>query len=435
MKSYKAPGLDGIRNILLKKLPFRALILIVKIINGCMKIGYFPSTFKLAKVVPIPKPGKDHKLTTSYRPISLLSCLGKVFEKVIYARLNTFANNTNVIPKEQFGFRPQHSTVHQIKRVVNLVKTNKRQRRSTGLILLDIEKAFDSVWHNGLIYKLNEYGTPVYLLKLIKSFVSDRSFVVSLKGSFSSPRKIPAGVAQGSVLSPLLYSLYISDFKAPRNCNLSLYADDTALTAVAKSTNAIINKLQSGLKSCDKYFRKWKIQINTAKTQAILFPFNKSIKRKSSRTIKFNGTEVNFSKTATYLGMDLDEKLTYKTQTEKAANKTTKAFKSLYPLLAKKSKLSHRNKNILFKSMIRPIMMYGCPVWHTAAATHIKKLQVVQNKCLKLINKLPWRYPTRQLHRDTRYDTVQDYITETSRRFDDSCTKSDFELIRAITTV
>ncbi|KAG4072235.1 hypothetical protein HA402_005957 [Bradysia odoriphaga] len=167
------------------------------------------SAFKLAKVVPIPKPGKDHKLTTSYRPISLLSCLGKIFEKCLCARLSTFATVNDIISKEQFGFRPQHSTTHQIKRVVNTVKRNKRDRKSTGLILLDIEKAFDSVWHNGLIYKLNAFGVPGYLLKLIKSFISDRSFVVSLNGTYSSTRKIPAGLPQGSVISDLILALHI----------------------------------------------------------------------------------------------------------------------------------------------------------------------------------------------------------------------------------
>lgn len=298
--------------------------------------------------------------------------------------------------------------------------------------MLDIEKAFDSVWHNGLIYKLNAFGVPGYLLKLIKSFISDRSFMVSLNGTYSSTRKIPAGVPQGSVLSPILYSLYISDFKAPRNCEISFYADDTGLMAVAKHTKTIINRLHGGLKSCHKYLKKLKIQLNTTKTQAILFPFNKSPKRKQSTPLCFNGEEIKFTKTATYLGIDLDEKLTFKQQTEKAAGKSFTAFKSLYPLLARNSKLSHINKNILFKSMIRPIMMYGCPVWHTAAKSHTKKLQVIQNKSLKLINKLPWKYPTDQLHRDTRYETVQDFIRRSTRRFDDLCASSDFELIRAI---
>lgn len=293
-------SIDGIQNIL-KKLPIRAIILITKIFNGCIKIGYFPSSFKLAKVIPIPKPCKDLKLPASYRPINLLSCLGKLFERIIYARINAFVIENNIVAEEQFGFRSQHSTTHHVKRVVNYVKNNKRSRRSTGLILLDIEKAFDSVWHDGLIYKLNSYGIPKYLLKLIKSFVSDRKFLVAINGSYSSLRNIPAGVPQGSVLSPLLYSLFISDYKKPKNCEMAYYTDDTGLMAVAKQTKTIIDRLNKGLKSFNRYLKKWKIQLNAAKTQAIIFPFNKSPKRKPNTPLLFEGEEIKFTKLLHFL--------------------------------------------------------------------------------------------------------------------------------------
>lgn len=432
LKAFKAPGLDGIQNILLKKLTIRTIVLITKIFNGCIKIGYFPTSLKLAKVIPIPKPGKDHKHPTSYRPISLLSCLGKLFERIIYMRLNAIVMEKNIIAKEQFGFRSQHSTTHQLKRVVNYVKNNKRNRRSTGMILLDIEKAFDSVWHDGLIYKLNSYGIPKYLLKLIKSFVSDRKFLVSINESYSSLRNIPAGVPQGSVLSPLLYSLFISDFKKPKNCEMAYYADDTGIMAVAKQTKTIVNRLHKGLQSCNRYLKKWKIQLNAAKTQAIIFPFNKSPKRKPNTTLSFDGDEIKFTKTVTYLGMDIDDKLTFEPQIKKAAEKSTKCLRSLYPLLSKTSKLSSKNKNILYKSVIRPVMTYGCPVWYQAATTHIKKLQVIQNKSLKLINKLPWRFSTKLLHQSTRYPTIFSFMETTADKFRYNCSVSNYDLIREL---
>jgi len=432
LKSFKAPGLDGIQNILLKKLPAKAIILITKIYNGCIKIGYFPSTLKLAKVIPIPKPGKDLKLPSSYRPISLLSCLGKLFEKVIHIRLNAFVMERNIIAKEQFGFRAQHSTTHQVKRVVNFIKSNKRKRKSTGLILLDIEKAFDSVWHDGLIFKLNSYGIPKYLLKLIKSFVTDRKFLVAINGTYSSQRNIPAGVPQGSVLSPLLYTLFISDFKKPKYCEMAYYADDTTIMAVAKQTKTIIKRLHKGLTSCNRYLKKWKIQLNAAKTQAIIFPFNNSPKRKPQAPLIFNGEEIEIKKTATLLGMDLDSKLTYASHINKVTVKATNCMRSLYPLLSRKSKLSTVNKNTIYKSIIRPVMTYGSPVWYQAANTHIKKLQVIQNKCLKLINKLPWRYSTNQLHQLSRYPTISSFIQNTATKFHHNCTESSYELIRQL---
>lgn len=230
----------------------------------------------------------------------------------------------------------------------------------------------------------------------------------------------------------LFYSLFISDFKKPKNCEVSFYADDTGLMSSAKHTKTIINKLHSGLKSCNKFFRKWKIRLNASKTQAIVFPYNNSPKRKPTTQLIFGGEEIKFSKTATYLGFELDGKTTFGPHIKIAAEKSLKCFKSLYPLLARNSKLSLHNKNILYKSMIRPIMTYGCPVWHKAAFTHIKKLQVVQNKCLKLINKLPWRYSTTLLHQYTSYPMVTSHMQCISEKFHDSCAVSDYELIREL---
>lgn len=137
------------------------------IFTDCIKAGYFPIVFKKAIVIPIPKPGKDPSLTSSYRPISLLSNLGKLLEKIILRRLNTFFNENQLISKHQFGFRKEHSTIHEIKRNTDTIRSNKTRKQSTGIMLMDIEKAFDTVWHDGLIHKLLKSSTPIYLCKLI----------------------------------------------------------------------------------------------------------------------------------------------------------------------------------------------------------------------------------------------------------------------------
>lgn len=155
---FSAPlqGSDGIINVLLKNLP----IYVISRRSGNFlmpALNSWPKSFKTAKVIPIPKPGRDGTQSSSYRPISLLNNLGKLFEKVINARLMTFAEEQNIINDQQFGFRQQHSTSHQILRVVNHIKSNWIHRRSTGMVLFDIEKAFDSVWYEGLIFKLNKF--------------------------------------------------------------------------------------------------------------------------------------------------------------------------------------------------------------------------------------------------------------------------------------
>ena len=157
----------------------------------------------------------------------MLNILGKIFEKIILIRLNEFTEQNDILSKEQFGFRRDHSTIHQVKRIVNIINTNKNHRKSTGIVFLDIEKAFDSIWHNGIIFKLSKFGYPIHLQKIIKSFLSDRYFAVNLDNEKSTQRGIPAGVPQGSILSPTLYSIYTSDFKALRNQTAAFYAPST----------------------------------------------------------------------------------------------------------------------------------------------------------------------------------------------------------------
>jgi Reverse transcriptase (RNA-dependent DNA polymerase) len=151
----KTPGLDRINNVALKNLPRKALVFLTYLFNACIFAQYFPKNWKHATVVAIPKPGKDHSDSKSYRPISLLCGLSKVFERIILQRISNHITDNNVLPNFQFGFRPQHSTCHQVVRITNHIKQGFREKLSTGMFLLDIEKAFDTVWHDGLLFKMS----------------------------------------------------------------------------------------------------------------------------------------------------------------------------------------------------------------------------------------------------------------------------------------
>lgn len=425
----KAPGMDKITNQLLKKLPEEATELIFKLFKESIRKSYFPIVFRRALVIPIPKANKDKTVPSSYRPISLLSNLGKIFEKIILFRLNSAIEENNLIAESQFGFRKSHSTIHQLKRVTKIVQENKSNRHSTGMLLFDIEKAFDTVWHNGLVHKLIHANVPTYLCKIIQSFLTERTFTVKVNNSVSNERKIVAGVPQGSVLSPLLYSFYISDYK-PLRCTLTSYfADDTAHLVKGKQTGSIVKNMTRSYKHAERYLAKWKIKVNAAKTQAIVFPYNKSPKRIPSTPINTENETIQFTNQVTYLGVTLDKHLLYHKHVEKNSDKTLKCLRSLYPLLCKKSKLSHFNKTMIFKTIIRPVMTYAGPIWTTAAKTNLKKLQVIQNKCLKIINKLPWRFSTNELHSSTGFKKLAEHLTEIKNKFNARCASSVYPLI------
>lgn len=432
LRPFKAPGNDGIMNILLKNLPLASIEQICTIFNACIRLNHWPTSFKMAKVIPIPKPGKDIGHSGNYRPISLLNTLGKLFEKLIHARISAFAEENNIINEEQFGFRAQHSASHQILRVTRHIRENWALRKSTGMLLFDIEKAFDSVWHDGLIYKLNKFGFPNYLCAMLREFTSKRSFRVHVADALSEPRAIPAGLPQGSILSPILYSIFVSDLKVGAQSNTACFADDTAIYSSSNQSNAICRKLQLSLTRVEKFFNKWKIRANAAKTQAIIFPFDGRRRRTPTSRLTLNGTPVDFTDNVKYLGVTLDKKLLFKQHIEEIRARAARCLAALYPIIGRRSSLSTKNKLMIFKAVIRPVFTYASPVWFTSAVSNRKKLQILQNKCLKIIYKLHWRHSTIDLHELSKVQMVDEYVCNLNENFNNKCADSHYYLIRAL---
>lgn len=175
------------------------------------------------------------------------------------------------------------------------------------MVLLDLQKAFDSVWHNALIFKLHALGFRYKLLKLIKSYLSCRSFYVRADGAASSARPVTAGVPQGSILGPVLFNLFINDIPTLITCMLALFADDTALLTTSRRPWVACDRLQRYLNTVLDYFNRWKLAINASKTEAILFTRQQN---SQSTHLIVNGHVVQWSKNVTYLGVVLDYRLT-----------------------------------------------------------------------------------------------------------------------------
>jgi retron-type reverse transcriptase len=305
LKLKKACGIDGIPNECLRHLPRRPLVHLTHLFNHCLRLSYFPNSWKEAKIITLPKAGKDTKFPQNLRPISLLTTTGKLFEKVIQKIIQKHIDANNLLNANQFGFRASHSTTFQCVRLTDHITLNFNNNMSTAVVFMDIEKAFDTTWHTGLLYKLAKLKFPVYLIKLMNSYLINRKFRVSMEGEMSTPRIMQAGVPQGSVLAPILYNLYINDIPRTPGVHLALFADDTCIYATDRNERYVKRKLQRGLSAIEKWCEHWNIKINEDKTRAVYF--SKRIRR-NEMCITLKGQNIEFVNNVKYLGVILDLK-------------------------------------------------------------------------------------------------------------------------------
>lgn len=417
LKIKKAPGKDGITNKMIRHAPPKAVMHIVAIINAILRLRYFPDKWKVADVIVIPKPGGQLQFPQNYRPISLLPCLGKVAEKAILWRLKEYESQLHVIPDEQFGFRESHSTTDQVLRVVENIATGFEWNRYTGTVFLDVSKAFDKTWHNGLLHKFIQAGFPIGIIKLMKSYLTNRFFTVKIGSTRSSRRRITAGVPQGALLSPFLYSIYTSDMprmKEDAATTVALYADDTAVMVRHKSAEHATTRLQDAVERLEQWFRDWRIEVNAAKSVAVMFSKRRS--HHPAGEVSMFGTPIPWADQAKYLGVILDKKLTFRPHLTCARQKAIGVMKQLYPMIHRRSRLSMGNKLLMYKMIVRPTMLYASPVWGHAARSHIESLQRVQNNYLRLALNAPWYVRNSQLHREADMPALKTVITDSARR-------------------
>lgn len=385
VKKKKAPGFDGILPIFVHNLPGKAIIYLCRIFESMLGLRYFPIPWKKAEIIPVFKPGKDPQLAVNYRPISLLPILGKLAERFILNWLELEVNRRSLLPSWQFGFRKSHSAMHQVARVVNY--TRDKGRWPVALVLLDVAKAFDSVWHQGLISKLQQYGLPTQLCEIIKDFLSNRQFRVRVANEKSTWRPVRAGVPQGALISPLLYTLYTADIQKPRFAELAQFADDTALVYSHRDFRCVSKRLERELEDISEYYAKWRLSLNKEKTEAIMLS---SRMRHTRRPIKFGSGHLEWSSSVRYLGVNLDRRLNFGGHLRKAAASAKTASRLLWPLINPRSQLPLEDKLNVYKAMVRPRLSYGVPVWWgRAAKSNLALLERVENKTLRLIANPP----------------------------------------------
>ena len=397
MSNKTSSGWDGIPNIALKRLPKICIRNYTVIFNNCSNNAYFPEVWKLAKLIILIKKISEAISIDNIRPISMLPPISKIFERIINRIITYFSTvKKPVIPPQQFGFRKSHATTHAIHKLVSDLYWHMSKGDMIGAVLIDLKKAFDSVWHNGLIYKLAKIETPIHLLKLIYNMILNRSFKVSLNGIVSNQFWISKGLQQGTVNSPALFNIFTADILRlfDLNNNKNIYGiafTDDVIAYIANRKMAMIEKnLQIIYNKISDYYKNWKLQVNPKKCETILFRDVLEGKdlytRKNWRKFQIKDTSndivIPHKRIVKYLGVHLDDRLKFNDHMKIQLNKAKDTFNQLHRLSYSKH-LNDRAKIISWLSLIRPIVTYACPIWFNISSSYMEKLRLFERKVIR----------------------------------------------------
>ena len=376
LDTKRATGPDGISNKLLRVTAYGIADSVTKLINKSLSLGEFPTEWKKANVVAIHKKSSVHEVS-NYRPISLLSCLSKICERVVATKLRLHLEANQIISSFQSGYRVGFSTQTQLASLVHDISQAVDQGKVVRAVFLDISKAFDRVSHKGLLIKLQQIGIAGTLLKWFKSYLGNRRQCVVLDGVSSTWLSVGSGVPQGSVLGPLLFIIYINDLLQTFSCGVQCYADDTMLFQIGDNIRKVDENLSKNLEKAEKWGKTWLVEFNESKTESMTFGM-----KKTPNPFYFCGSRINEVQSHKHLGLILTSTLQWNEQVNEMYEKAEKRLR--YLIVARYHVTQAVLQNI-YLTLIRPVMEYSCAVWSNITLNTSNKLQDIQNRAARLV--------------------------------------------------
>ena len=379
----KSTGIDGIKSKFLKDGANVIKSVITHIVNLSIETETVPDELKSAIVKPLFK--KNSRLEAgNYRPVSILCIVSKILERAIYVQVQDYLKDNKLLYEFQSGFRKSYSTDTCLINLMDHIRTLTSKGNYVGMVLLDLQKAFDTVDHEILCNKLEAMG--INFTKWFQSYLGGRQQIVVANGINSEPGTVNCGVPQGSILGPLLFLCYVNDMSISLKCKLLLYADDSALIVSGSDPQSIADILSKELESCRQWLMDNKLSLHLGKTESILFASKRKLKRIESFDVKCGNETIKHVNSVKYLGLQIDNDLAGNSIVDEIVKKVNSRLRFLYRY---KDLLNFESRKTLCSALIQCHFDYSCSSWYPGINKGLQnKLQVAQNRTVRFILKL-----------------------------------------------
>lgn len=424
-RKKSAPGPDGVTTAALRNIDPELRPALLEMLNKAWRDAVLPDSWRTAGVVPVLKPGKPASDPTSYRPIALTSCVGKLLEKMVHRRLTHHLETVEALPDCFYGFRRHRCTADAIADIATTLEEGKKKSWTTGVVLLDVSRAFDAVRHDKILAALCRCGVTGRTLRYVEAFLRDRTASVSASGETSSPRSLTCGVPQGSVLSPLLFSVALAALpqaiqiannkRLKTQVQLAVYADDIALWSSARGAERLTvqAQLQKALNNTRHFLATLGLTLSASKSVVLCAAPHRT--HKFQLELHLGGLLIPVERKARYLGITLDDKATW----TPAVNDVIKAMTKHTSILRMLGGQSHGTSQglllQLYKGLILARPLYALPLLHLGEHSWAR-LERAQRRALRICLGVPPMASSRHTLNEAGMNTVRNAATERALR-------------------